>query len=166
MNLHASHEMLVSGPDFATCCRKTRRFFERNLLVRYDQVQVVEAESVSAAHAVFWERLAAARAANREVLAGLLAELSAEGFRATADLMIMPQGYQSKILHTVAHLLDGFFGIDSRFYNLEEDSHGLTEAMQHKISTAPAGFWLIKVAASSGVAGQSSFIRAADINPH
>ncbi len=49
----------------------------------------------------------------------------------------MPQGYKSKMLHVITHFLDGFFGIDTFFYNLEEDSHWVSEELQKKIAEAP-----------------------------
>ena len=63
----------------------------------------------------------------------------------------------------MAHLLDGFFGIDSQFYNLPEDSHWLGESLRKQIETGPAEFWLVRVAATleskehQAIAGLRSF---------
>ncbi len=169
MNLYASHEMLVSGPDFETCRCKTQRFFDRHILIRYDTVHIAAAASVPATDPCFWERVTAGMAANRKVLAELIVELSAEGFKLMTDLSAMPKGYQSKIFHIIAHMLDGFFGVDSRFYVLDDDSHWLTDALRQSIKAAPTDYWLLKVDAESSVAvaaGHAPFIRAADVNPH
>src|SRR4030043_54062 len=63
------------------------------------------------------------------------------------DLQELPQGYKSKILHVITHLLDGFFGIDTYFYNLEEDSHWVSEELKEKIKTNPPIFWLLSLEA-------------------
>jgi hypothetical protein len=65
------------------------------------------------------------------------------------DLESLPQGYQSKTLHTLTHLLDGFFGIDSHFYNLIEGSHGVSAGLRGKIDSSPGGYMLLAVRAST-----------------
>jgi len=65
------------------------------------------------------------------------------------DIQQMGQGYQSKIFHTIAHLLDGFFGIDTLLYNLEDDSHWLSAERRRQIEAAPHTCWLMKVVAES-----------------
>ena len=149
VDLQASHEILVIGADLETCRQKTLRFFAKNILVRYDSVTIVEAESVNGAHPRFWERVEAGEAANRMALANMLADLKAEGFQQLDDIMQLRQGYQSKVFHTIAHLLDGFFGIDTSLYNLEDDSHWLSAERRQQIEAAPHTCWLIKVAAAS-----------------
>jgi len=147
VDLHGTHEILVSGPDIETSRRKTRFFFDHNMLVRYDTVHIVEA--ITAEHPEFWPRIERGEAANRKVLADLLAELAQEGYGQLEDIARMGQGYQSKIFHTIAHLLDGFFGIDTYLYNLEDDSHWLFPETRQKIADSPRDYWLLKVAASS-----------------
>ena len=149
MDLEASHEILVIGTDLESCRQKTLRFFAKNILVRYDSVTIVEEESVNGAHPRFWERVEAGEVANRMVLANMLADLKAEGFQQLDDIMQLRQGYQSKVFHTIAHLLDGFFGIDTSFYNLEDDSHWLSAARRQQIEATPHTCWLMKVAAES-----------------
>jgi len=147
VDLHAEHEFLVSGADSETSRRKTRLFFDRNMLVRYDIVNIVEA--ITAEHPEFWPRIEHGEAANRKALADLLAELREEGYEQLKDILRMDQGYQSKMFHTVAHLLDGFFGVDTYLYNLEDDSHWLSRETRQKIADSPQDYWLLKVAASS-----------------
>jgi hypothetical protein len=149
VDLQASHEILVVGADLVTCRQKTLRFFAKNILVRYDSVTIVDDESVNGAHPRFWERVEAGEAANRMALANMLADLKAEGFQQLDDIMQLRQGYQSKVFHTIAHLLDGFFGIDTALYNLEDDSHWLSKERQQQIEAAPHTCWLVKVAAES-----------------
>lgn len=147
MDLHAAHELLVSGPDLETSRRKTFLFFDHNMLVRYDTVDIVEA--ITAEHPEFWPRIERGEAANRKALAGMLKELRQEGYDQLEDIMRMGQGYQSKMFHTIAHLLDGFFGIDTYLYNLVDDSHWLPRERRQKIDAAPHTYWLLKVAAAS-----------------
>jgi hypothetical protein len=149
VDLQASHEILVIGADLETCRQKTLRFFAKNILVRYDTVTIVETESVNGEHPRFWERVDAGEAANRMALANMLADLKAEGFQQLDDILRLGQGYQSKIFHTIAHLLDGFFGIDTSLYNLEDDSHWLSSVRRQQIQAAPHTCWLLKVAAEA-----------------
>jgi hypothetical protein len=147
VDFHATHELLVSGTDLETSRRKTFLFFERNMLVRYDAVEIVEA--ITAEHPEFWPRIEGGEAANRKALAGMLMELRQEGYGQLQDILRMGQGYQSKMFHTIAHLLDGFFGIDTYLYNLVDDSHWLSRERRQKIAAAPHTYWLLKVAAAS-----------------
>jgi len=162
VDLHGTHEFLVSGPDIETSQRKTRFFFDHNLLVRYDTVDIVKA--ITAEHPEFWPRIELGEAANRKALADLLAELSQEGYGQLEDVLRMGQGYQSKILHTIAHLLDGFFGIDTYLYNLEDDSHWLSRETRQKIAGSPQDYWLLKVTAASrgSTADRLHLLRAAN----
>jgi hypothetical protein len=144
-NLEISHDILTAGSDFASCRRRVRRFFDRTMLIRYDKVLVAENESINGADGKFQKRMGEGLAANQKILAGFLANLKEEGFTQVEDLQSLEKGYLSKILHTIAHLQDGFIGIDSRFYNLEEDSHGISRSLQQKISLTPWNFWILRV---------------------
>jgi hypothetical protein len=144
-NLEISHDILLTGKDFATCRDHVSRFFERTMLIRYDKVQVMEEESLNATEKDFWNRLAQGISANQKIIEELLHNLKDEGFATLEELHNVEKGYISKTFHTIAHLLDGFIGIDSRFYNLEEDSHGISQELQQKISATPAEYWILKV---------------------
>jgi hypothetical protein len=61
------------------------------------------------------------------------------------QLLTLKQGYATKILHTLTHLLDGFIGIDSAFYNLVEDSHWVSGELAEAIRVAGAEYWLVPV---------------------
>jgi len=153
--------MLVDGPDLDTSRRRVERFFARTILVKYDSVQVVAEKSCNGTHGLFWEKLAAGIAENRALAAALLADLKEAGLTDLDALTTLPQGYASKTLHTMAHLLDGFFGVDSRFYNLNDDSHWLSASQRSRIEQDPASSWLLHVEASSqsGDADQVSTLR-------
>jgi len=115
------------------------------MLIRYDKFQINENESFNGTDTNFQKRIREGIAANHEILAGFLASLQDEGFVSLDDLQSLEKGYLSKILHTIAHLQDGFIGIDSRFYNLVEDSHGVSRHLQQKIGATPQIYWILRV---------------------
>jgi len=149
MILFVEHDMLVSGPDFDTCERHVRLFFEKSQLVHYDSIDIDRQNSVNAVDPRFEELMNNAIAENHRVLADLLAKLQEEDCQSLQDLLVLPQGFKSKMLHTMSHVLDGFFGIDSRFFDINEISHWLTENRQKDIAESPGRHWLIRVRASS-----------------
>jgi hypothetical protein len=144
-NLEITHDILIAGSDFESCCKRVKRFFDMTMLIRYDEVLVIENESISGAEKEFQTRLQEGLAANHQAIGELLVNLKEEGFTSLEDLQGLEKGYVSKIFHTIANLLDGFIGIDSRFYNLEEDSHGISRDLQQKILTAPQNYWILRV---------------------
>jgi len=153
-NLEISHDVLLAGSDLESCRQRVERFFDRTMLIRYDRVRTLKEESYNGTDENFLPRLQEALAANHEVLKELLENLKEEGFATLEDLQDLEKGYISKVFHTIAHLLDGFIGIDSRFYNLEEDSHGISREMLRNIHAAPQGYWLIRVTGSLAPAGE------------
>jgi len=148
MGITKTHWLLCAGDDFAAARDTVLSFFKKSILLFYDDIVAVEAASYSAADERFWEELTEGIAANRLILRGFLDELQAEGCREIDDLSALPLGYPSKVLHLIAHLLDGFIGIDSVFYNLLEDSHWLSEGLGDTIRQSPSRYWLIRVEAS------------------
>ena len=149
MNLEATHILLIREPDEETCRKRALNFFAKNFLVKYDSVKVVDAGSFRADNQNFWEIINEGIKNNQQVIVNLLGELQESNFEKITDLARMPQGYQSKTLHTITHLLDGFFGIDTCFYNLEEDSHGLSEQLGATIREQPLDFRVLTMACSS-----------------
>ncbi|MCK4838209.1 MAG: hypothetical protein KAS94_05360 [Desulfobulbaceae bacterium] len=149
MNLDATHILLVKGPDQASCRARVLNFFAKNFLVKYDSVKVVDDRSFAADSNLFWEIVEAGIKDNQQVLAKLVRELQESGFEKLTDLPRIPQGYESKTLHIITHLLDGFFGVDSCFYNLEEDSHWLSEQLGATIRAQPRDFRVLTVKCSS-----------------
>ncbi|MCD6549031.1 MAG: hypothetical protein J7K10_06135 [Thermodesulfobacterium sp.] len=81
----------------------------------------------------FWEILEYGIEKNKEALLNFLKELKREGFSKIEDILEISQGYLSKVFHIIVHLVDGFFSIDSTFYNLIEDSHSLSKALRKEI---------------------------------
>ncbi|MEN8135881.1 MAG: hypothetical protein ABFS18_10165 [Thermodesulfobacteriota bacterium] len=149
MNLKATHILLIREPDEETCRKRALNFFAKNFLVKYDSVNIAEDRSFRADKPEFWEIIDGGINNNRKVLAKLVGELQESGFEKITDLAQMDQGYQSKTLHTITHLLDGFFGIDTSFYSLEEDSHWLSEQLGAIIREQPCDFRVLTVECSS-----------------
>ena len=75
----------------------------------------------------------------------MLEHLREEGIDTLEQLLDLEQGYETKILHTLTHMLDGFIGIDSFFYNLIEDSHTVSRTLKNTISEFPNEHWLVPV---------------------
>lgn len=144
-NLEISHDILIAGSDFESCRQRVSHFFAKTLLLRYDELLVMEDKSINGRDENFWPRIQEGLTANKEVLAEFLESLKQEGFASLDDIQGMEKGYLSKILHTIAHLQDGFIGIDSRFYNLDEDSHGVSRYLRQKINAMPENFWLLRI---------------------
>ncbi|MEW6218587.1 MAG: hypothetical protein AB1634_03520 [Thermodesulfobacteriota bacterium] len=142
------HEILVPAADLATASQRVRRFFDQYQLVRYDAAQVRAEASWPASRPELWQAVDRGEAANRQAVANLLRDLGALGLAGLPDLANLEQGYPSKLLHTLAHFLDGFFGVDSAFYNLAEDSHWLSASLRQRIAAEPDGYWLLTVAAT------------------
>jgi len=137
------HEILVKGKDLETCKGRVLRFFRDYQLVLYSSVTILQDELLPASDPGFGKRLDRAERENRRILHELVEELRGEGVALMDDLENMPQGYRTKMLHVIIHLLDGFFGIDSHFYNLEEDSHWVSEELKRKMAGAPSAYWLL-----------------------
>ncbi len=144
MNVEVMHEFLVNGGEAADCCRRVESFLDRNILLRYQDVDIDPSLCVSGADPSFWPRVEDGIAANRECLRKMLADLEENGFGRTADFIDMDQGFISKTLHTVVHLLDGFIGIDSAFYNLADDSHWISQGREERIRKEAEKYHLVR----------------------
>ena len=140
-----NHLFLVEGKDHHDCVEKVLHFFNTYQLVQYSEISVMENETLSASTDIFWEKLDEAEAANRETIATLFDELRASGVSSLEDLSTLSQGWKSKTIHTVAHLLDGFFGVDSSFYNLAGESHWVSDQIRNEIRSRRDDFHLLKV---------------------
>lgn len=155
----AQHKVLVAGESFANCCDQVHRFFDLTSLVIYDCIQVIDDKCRSGLDQDFFEMVAAAEQKNRSTLNGLIDDLKQTGANSIDDLRRLEHGYPSKVLHVISHLLDGFIGIDSHFYNLPADSHWLSKAAQQAIRQDPAGFWLIHIDCYSATPGEAGLLR-------
>jgi len=141
------HKILVRGTDFESCRRNMLNFFEKYLLVRYSHINLLQNDCLSALIPEFWIKVEKAILKNQQILKELLEELHKESVITLKDLGELPQGYKTKMLHTITHFLDGFFGIDTYFYNLEEDSHWVSEGLLEKIKATPSHYWLLALEA-------------------
>ncbi len=139
------HYFLIQSIDFESACDHITRFLESYALLSYDHLKFDREGSRRASDPGFTALLEILQQRNKEIIKQFLNELFQEGYAEIFDLAEIPQGYLSKIFHTLAHLLDGFLGIDSYFYNLEEDSHGISPQLKRKLLEIPDRFWLIKV---------------------
>lgn len=142
----SKHLFLVQAETFSLASQKVKYFLERYELVRYDSFSI-EKSHLRADTDNFWLEVEKGVRENQRILKGYLDELKKEGFTNFLDLLSLPQGYLSKIVHLVAHLLDGFFGIDSYFYNLVEDSHWISPSLKREILKSPDTYFLIQVTA-------------------
>ena len=142
MDLLARHMVLTEGESPEACKTQVMNFFERTTLVRYDNV-VIDNLILSATDPKFSEELDLGLNRNRQTLRKFIDELGESGFETRRDQMGVDQGSHSKILHIIAHFLDGFVGIDSIFYNLVEDSHWLSDDTRKHIDQEPDRFHLL-----------------------
>ena len=141
----SEHIIMLRANSFGEACRQTRSFFEKTNLVLYDTIEIDEERSASAEVALFNEITTEAIARNNKVMNKLIDDLKESGVKDIADLLTLPQGFASKVLHTLTHLLDGFIGIDSVFYSLVDDSHTISDKTADEINTHPEAFWALSV---------------------
>jgi len=139
------HTLLVFGNDYETCCQQACDFLKASKTLDYERVEVVETESCSGADANFGRRLNASLKKHRESIDFLVNELNQMGFHSVDDIGNVEQGYPSKVLHILGHLLDGYVCVDSRFYNLIDHSHQVAPATIANIQKQPQQHWLIRV---------------------
>ena len=142
MELLARHMVLSEGESPETCRTQVINYFERTSLVHYDTI-VIDEDILCGSDPKFGQQLDLGLKRNRQTLDKFIEELGATGFEKRDDLMGLNQGYQSKILHIIAHFVDGFIGIDSVFYNLVDDSHWLSAATKKQIGREPERFNLL-----------------------
>lgn len=140
---------LVEVDSYTKGCKRVVHFLEETALVSYDQVEFNVDLSCSALDQNFWELVDSGLDKNRQSVRGLIDELQKSGYSQLLDLTKMKQGYESKIFHILAHLLDGFVGMDSSFYNLVEDSHLISDSLHQKIKQDPGNYWTIQINAES-----------------
>ncbi len=143
MKLLARHSILVSGEHYEDCSAQIHSFFEKTTLVQYDRISIDNAGVVNGNSDCFSEKLKNGLDQNQAVLKSLIEELGSTGFDKRSDLPELQQGYPSKVLHIIAHFLDGFIGIDTVFYNLIDDSHWIYPATEKLIGQNPEKFWLV-----------------------
>lgn len=144
--MDSAHIFLVTGDDYPDAKGKVEHFLKKNLLVRYTTLLFDDSLTTDNLKDQFRQTTLWAEEQNRLTLQGLLTEFSDLGYESLADLSRVPQGYESKLLHTITHILDGFFGLDSFFYNLIEDSNWISPSLLGKIEgDKEADYFLVHV---------------------
>jgi hypothetical protein len=139
------HLFLAAATSAAQAQRQAAHFMETTQLVVYQSISIRDEEIHSGHWQHFWQELETAITANSTFCNSLVDELAESGLIDIKDLLTLHPGYPSKMLHILTHMVDGFFGIDSAFYNLVADSHRLSDALRAAIEQNPEGYWLVPV---------------------
>jgi hypothetical protein len=139
------HLFLAAGNSLAQARQQTTHFINTTQLVVYQSITIKDTEIRSGVWKHFWVEMETGIAANRAFCSTLLKELQETGLTDVEDLLAIQKGYPSKLLHILTHMLDGFIGSDSVFYNLVEDSHWLSEPLRSTIQQNPESYWLVPV---------------------
>ncbi len=138
------HLFLVKASSLEEAVAKVEKFLTSYQLVRYEKFWIDREASLPSQNSEFFISLQEVLRENQKILISFLEDLQNEGFSTVESLKSLPQGYLSKLLHLIAHFLDGFFGVDSYFYNLEEDSHFITPYLEKKILKGEEKYFLVK----------------------
>ncbi len=145
MEYPVSHYFLVRAQSARLAGEHVERYLAGNQLITYADFLFHEEEVLNASDSRFVPTMEHGLAANRAFARRMLAHLTEEGIASLDQLLELEQGYATKVLHTLTHLLDGFIGVDSVFYNLLEDSHRVSGALLREIEAAPAVYWLVPI---------------------
>ena len=145
MDHPVSHSFLVRSPSASLASQQVQHSLVGNQLITYADFLVREEEILNGTDARFRPSLEQGLAANHAFARRMLDHLKEEGLTTLDQLLELQQGYGTKILHTLTHLLDGFIGVDSVFYNLVEDSHWVSGVLEAALHTTPAEYWLVPV---------------------
>lgn len=147
MEFSVFHDFLVRSSDFSSAKAQVGKFLQGTTLIRYGSIEIDHSKSCSAENEVFWQTLEKGVAENRKIVEKLIDELERCDYTTLQDLFFVKQGFESKTLHTITHILDGFIGVDSVFYSLIEDSHWLSPSLREEIISDPNLYWLVHVIA-------------------
>ncbi len=145
MEYPVSHYFLVHSQSGPLACQHVERYLADNQLINYAEFFIRDHEVLNASNKSFHPRLEQGLAANSAFGRRMVDHLKEEGLTSLDQLLELEQGYATKILHTLTHLLDGFIGIDSVLYNLVEDSHKVSKKLLEAIDHAPGEYWLVPV---------------------
>jgi hypothetical protein len=143
--IEGRHVFLLKGANAEECLERIRHFLFTYDLLRYSRVEIAGDPPLPASDPDFEGRLEKSMEENRRRLCSLLEELRREGIETVRELGDLSQGHLTNTLHTATHLLDGFFGIDSFFFNLIEGTHDVSEALRKKIVSSPGQYMLVSV---------------------
>lgn len=153
------HKMLLAGDSFEECSDHVHKFFDLTSLVIYDCIEVIEEKSFCGLDSGFFDRINLAEKKNHKIVQELIDELDQAGIQKTTDFNTLEQGYLSKTIHVLSHLLDGFIGIDSFFYNLIDDSHWLPQKTASDIQQNPSHYWLVHIDCFSAIPEEVGLLR-------
>lgn len=142
-----AHIFLAQARTAENACRHVERFLTDNPLLSYDHLQILPEEVNRADEEAFWDTMDEGLLANRSFAHRMISHLEKEGVKDLRQLVDLQQGYATKVLHTLTHLLDGFIGIDSVLYNLVDDSHDVSQNLRRAMRDNPSRYWLIRVRA-------------------
>jgi hypothetical protein len=145
MEYPVSHYFLVRSQSGQLAGMHVERYLAGNQLISYAEFFIRQEEIFSGTDDKFLPTLDYGLAANSSFAQRMLDHLKDEGVTSLDQLLELKQGYATKILHTLTHLLDGFIGIDSVLYNLVEDSHTVSEVLADAIHHSPGEYWLVPV---------------------
>ncbi len=144
-NYKVSHIFLVQEEDCQAGKELVFRYLDRNPLITYADMLVRDEEVMNGAGDRFWSTVEQGIRKNMDFASSMLTILKDEGVQSLDDLLTMKEGYLTKVLHTITHMLDGFIGVDSIFYNMVEDSHRMSGQLRKNIQETPEHYWLIPV---------------------
>ena len=144
-NKDHQHLFLTTGENLTQARNQVAHFINTTQLVVYQSTSIRDEEIHSGGWKYFWTEMESGIAANRAFCSTLLQELQETGLIELEDLLTIQKGYPSKLLHILTHMLDGFIGTDSVFYNLVEDSHWLSEPLRTTIQQNPENYWLVPI---------------------
>jgi hypothetical protein len=141
----SEHIFLVETESHEQVLSQVVKFLSSYQLVRYDRFEVKREGIISVQDERFWEVLEKGLQKNYEILQDFIGELKSKGSQSVDDLRSLPQGYLSKLVHLIAHFVDGFFSVDSYFYNLIliEHSHFLSPYLKRRMLRVRQNFYLI-----------------------
>lgn len=145
--LPIAHLFLAQAGTAEEACRHVERYLTGNPLLSYDTLQVLPEEANRGDEEAFWDTMDEGLLANRSFAHRMVGHLEKEGVQNLRQLAELRQGYATKVLHTLVHLLDGFIGIDSVLYNLIDDSHDVDHQLRRTMRDNPSRYWLVRVRA-------------------
>lgn len=135
---------LVEAKELTGAQHKVKRFLEETTLVIFEYIEFTN-KCYNGGQREFYDLIDMGISQNKKVLKEIVRELVDEGYKEIMDVLYIPQGYISKLIHTIAHILDGFIGIDTYFFNLEESSHWISKPMYQKIKKTPNNYWVLEI---------------------
>ena len=145
MELTSNHKILVKGENDKEACELVERFFQRTTLINYDNLEIINEKIINGADPLFFPALDQGVEENLQLMRESIQTLEKGGCHSLADVLSLTNPYLCKVFHITAHLVDGFIDIDSKFYNIIEDSHRVSDYLRREILTAPYSYWLLGV---------------------